>query len=241
MSASAIETAISQVSNARNLVLFTGAGMSADSGMRTFRSGPKKLWGGRRLAQFGTPQGYADNAESAWKWYSARARVARTTTPHAGYAAINTLAARNRRITIITQNVDGLHLRAGNPNVIELHGNLRQVICVECHRVMDWPTRSRAVVPRCECGGILRPNVVLFSEDLPTTQWDAAERAAHAADVFVSIGTSHVVEPANLIPEMARSSGAAIIVVNTRLTDSVEDAVFVRGRAARILPLLVKP
>jgi NAD-dependent deacetylase len=239
MPPSKLETAAALLRAARRVVVFTGAGMSADSGMATFRTGKGKLWGGRRLERFGNLPGYLANADEAWAWYAMRERAAREAEPHAGYHAINMIATSSRSVTVVTQNIDGLHHRTGNPNVHELHGNLREVKCAACGTVTDWPRGEHDRVPRCVCGGVLRPNVVLFGEDLPMDVWRDAIRAAEQADLLISVGTSHLVQPAASIPEHAWRRGAKLVAVNTRETDAVPGALFLRGRAARMLAALV--
>jgi len=219
--------------------VFTGAGMSADSGMATFRTGRNRLWGEGRVERLANLEGYLANADEAWRWYDWRHRMARDAEPHAGYHAIDRLATPERTVTVVTQNVDGLHHRAGNPDVHELHGTLRDVKCARCGTVTEWPAEEHAQVPRCACGGVLRPNVVLFGEDLPVDVWRGAIRAAERADVLLSVGTSHLVQPAASIPEHTWRRGGRIVVVNTRESDTLPGAILLRGRAERMLTALV--
>jgi NAD-dependent deacetylase len=224
--------------SAKHVVVFTGAGMSADNGIPTFRAGRDKMWSGTRLQQLATLDGYRANFKDAWAWYNARATTARTTEPHAGYAAIRRMAECVDRLTVVTQNVDGLHHRAGSTDVLELHGNLRDVRCLDCDMQFPWPTDAGAE-PRCTCGGPLRPNVVLFGEDLPRATWDLAIDAAERCDLLLSIGTSHQVYPAAGIPSMVSARLKPVVVVNTRAVDNLPFALLIRGRAQRVLPALV--
>jgi NAD-dependent deacetylase len=238
VSESALARAATILRTAKRVVVFTGAGMSADNGIPTFRTGRNKAWGGARMEQFATLDGYRANLKYAWAWYDARATTARATEPHAGYDAIRRLAERVDHLAVVTQNVDGLHRRAGSSNVLELHGNLREVRCLDCARHLPWPTVS-VEEPRCECGGPLCPNVVLFGEDLPPRAWNSAIDAAKHCDVLLSIGTSHQVYPAAGIPSLVSDRFKPVIVVNTRAVDSLPFGLFIRGRAARVLPALV--
>lgn len=213
--------------------------MSADNGIPTFRSGPNPMWNGTRLEQLATLDGYRANFKAAWAWYDARARTARSTEPHAGYAAIRQMAERVERLTVVTQNVDGLHRRAGGTEVVELHGSLREVRCLDCKRELPWPA-AEETEPRCACGGPLCPKVVLFGEDLPHEPWDLAIAAAKRCDVLLSIGTSHQVYPAARIPELVSSRFKPVVVVNTREVDNLPFGLFLEGRAERVLPALVR-
>lgn len=138
VTASVITRAAAILGNAKRVVVFTGAGMSADNGIATFRSGPNPMWNGTRLEELATLDGYRANFKDAWAWYDARARTARAIEPHAGYAAVRQMAERVEHLIIVTQNVDGLHRRAGGSDVLELHGTLREVRCLDCNEAA-WP------------------------------------------------------------------------------------------------------
>jgi NAD-dependent deacetylase len=219
------------------VAVLTGAGISAESGIPTFR-GATGLWKEFRPEDLATPQAFARNPELVWEWYDWRRQLIAAAAPNPGHIALAELERRLPRFTLITQNVDGLHQRAGSSNVLEVHGSIWNLRCTRCLR--EWRDSSvpLAMPPRCECGGLARPGVVWFGEHLPAGVWAAAEQATTTCEVFLVIGTSAVVYPAAGLIQLARHSGAEVIEINTEPAAGDVDAGFV-GRAGEILPVLL--
>jgi len=191
----------------------SGAGMSVESGLPTFRSGSRALWRDRDPMSLATPEAFAHDPALVWEWYRERLRAHSAAAPNPGHLALAKLERRLPSFSVITQNVDGLHLRAGSTNIIELHGDVRTSRCVTCARRVDTPL-SGTGLPRCECGGLLRPNVVWFGEALPAGAYERAWEAAANAEVFIVAGTSAIVYPAAGLVDVARERGAFVVEVN---------------------------
>jgi NAD-dependent protein deacetylase/lipoamidase len=231
---------IDAVRKARHVVVLTGAGISAESGVPTFRDALTGLWARFQPEELATPDAFRRNPKLVWEWYAGRRALAQQVEPNAGHRALAVMEARVPHWTLVTQNVDGLHQRAGSAQVIELHGNILRVKCsTEGVIVMDWPEHETP--PRCvRCGSYLRPDVVWFGEMLPAAALRTASEAARICDVFLSIGTSGVVEPAASLPYEAREHGATLIEVNPEPTPLTRHATFqLSGPAGRILPELL--
>jgi NAD-dependent deacetylase len=235
-----IERARMALKNARSVVVFTGAGISAESGIPTYRSGPDALWSAEKFERFANPRGYRKHLPASYEWYRARAFDAATAEPNAGHLAIARLSSYVVQLLVVTQNVDGLHVRAGSRDVIELHGNLREARCSKCDGRMAWSKTPER--PICaECGGMLRPDVVMFEEMLSERDLDRARNAAAECDVLVSVGTSNVVWPAKELPLIALDSGATVLIVNTDLTGQPTGhrVIELEGTAGAVLPRLL--
>lgn len=218
----------------------TGAGVSQESGVPTFRDAQTGLWAQYRPEDLATPEAFRRNPKLVWDWYAARRARADSVEPNPGHVALAKMARRIPHFTLITQNVDGLHARAGSPQVIELHGNIRRVKCFDCGRLAPaW--EETPDVPRCpSCGGLLRPDVVWFGEMLPPEALEAAFAAARACQVFFSIGTSGLVQPAASLAYAAKNRGAAVVEVNMEPTPLTARAdFFLQGKSGEILPALV--
>jgi len=224
---------------ANHVAVLTGAGMSAESGVPTFRDAQTGLWAQYRPEDLATPEAFARQPDLVWRWYAWRRELVAAAEPHIGHRSLAALAANLPGFVLITQNVDGLHQRAGSPDVIELHGNIMRTICSACLRSVeswsdDW------IPPRCPtCGSALRPDVVWFGESLPRGALQAANAAVEAADVMLVVGTSGLVEPAASLPRRALARGATVVEINlepTPLTRSV--TAFVAGTAGSILSQL---
>jgi NAD-dependent deacetylase len=226
--------------SASSITVLTGAGISAESGIPTFR-GPGGLWRNYRPEQLATPQAFARDPKLVWEWYDWRRGLIAEAKPNPGHLALAELEARTQRFTLITQNVDGLHDRAGSRNILKIHGDIWMVRCQSCGAEQhDGRAKLPELPPRCACGGLLRPGVVWFGEALPAGVWERAEEAACAAEVFLAAGTSAVVYPAAGLVPLARASGAKVIEINigeTAFSSEVDCAL--RGPAGSILPQLI--
>ncbi|MCP4697370.1 MAG: NAD-dependent deacylase [Gammaproteobacteria bacterium] len=231
--------------DARHLAVFTGAGISAESGVPTFRDALTGLWARYDPADLATPQAFERDPRLVWEWYASRRELVAQVAPNAGHQAIMTLERQAPHFDLITQNVDGLHQRAGSSRVIELHGNLTRIKCAEENTPVALETirqsEMKEIPPRCpRCGGLLRPDVVWFGESLPADAMEQAATAVRECDVLLSIGTSSLVYPAAELPFMALDKGAVVIEINpveTPLTPHVQFAL--HGLAGEILPELV--
>jgi len=238
----AIATAARALRAAKFVVVFTGAGVSAESGIPTFRSGANALWANADIEQFANPRGYRRRASDAWRWYARRAQVAREARPNPAHYAIAEIERRVPDFLLVTQNIDGLHHRAGSERILELHGTLRRTRCFGCSRYADWPDPLGE--PRCEaCGGLLRPDVVMFEEDLPPGAMERAMDAARQCDLLLSVGTSAQVWPAAEIPHVAIRAGRPVIIVNPDMEGQPQGrtVVHVQSTAAAALPRMIEP
>src|SRR5271166_1849892 len=224
---------------AGRVVALSGAGMSAESGLPTFRSSTGALWRNHDPMTLATPQAFARDPVLVWEWYRERLRAHRTAKPNPGHSALAEIARRVPSFVMVTQNVDGLHAEAGSDDVIELHGNLRRARCVRCERKVPTPLDGE-LPPHCACGGLLRPDVVWFGEDLPPGAFQRAYKAAAQAEVFIVAGTSAIVYPAAGLVEVAKRAGAFVAEVNpeeTRATSLCD--LSVRAPSGVFLPLVV--
>lgn len=226
---------------ARRVVVFTGAGVSAESGIPTFRDALTGLWSRFDAMALATPEAFLADPALVWGWYEWRRLKVRTAQPNPAHRAIaglaQRLASRGAELTLVTQNVDDLHERAGSPAVLHLHGGLHQPRCFDCGSAFDAPPDAAAAAdrqsaqgwrsvtldsdgqrldpPRCAaCGGLVRPGVVWFGEALPADALEQSVAAAEACDLLFSVGTSGVVEPAASIPRVAARAGAQVVHVN---------------------------
>jgi NAD-dependent deacetylase len=226
---------------ARHVCVLTGAGISAESGIPTFRDALTGLWASFNPEDLATPEAFERDPKFVWDWYEFRRELVRQAKPNPGHFALAQLAGRVPRFTLVTQNVDGLHQRAGSTGVLEYHGNiLRDRCCVE-QVIADRSEDSRHGLPRCAaCGGLLRPDVVWFGEAIPRGPMLAAAEAAESCDVFLSIGTSSLVYPAAGLAESALRAGATVIEVNPDRTDLSPAAdVVLGGPSGLLLPRLL--
>lgn len=216
---------IEAIRNARSIAVLTGAGISAESGVPTFRDAQTGLWAKFQPEELATPEAFQRNPKLVWEWYQWRFEMVRSVKPNPGHYALVEIEKRVPKFTLVTQNVDGLHTKAGSQNVLELHGNITRYKCFDDDApVESWPS-TQEVPPKCpRCGGLIRPDVVWFGETLPSGAFDAAEKAAKTCDVFLSVGTSSVVFPAARLPGEALRAGATVVEINptrTPLTDRV--------------------
>jgi NAD-dependent deacetylase len=228
------------VARGERVAALTGAGMSAESGIATFR-GAAGLWEGERIEDVATLEGFRRDPARVWRWYDARRRQIAACRPNAGHLALAAYEARHPGFTLITQNVDGLHRAAGSRGPVLLHGAIFSVRCVRDGTVReDRRVPLPEIPPRCACGALLRPDVVWFGELLPADAMRRAEEAAGEASLFLVIGTSALVYPAASLPEIARRSGAYVVEINiepTPLSPFAHEVI--AGPAARVLPALL--
>ena len=242
-SADALALATSKLRDARRVVVFTGAGVSAESGVPTFRSAANALWRQVDVANFAYPAGYRRHQPVAWRWYAERAAKAREVVPNAGHRAIAAIEEHVPDFLLVTQNIDSLHQRAGSRNVLELHGNLRDVRCFDCGARSPWPELASLPDPACNaCGGLLRPDVVMFEEELPRGAMQRAQEWATTCDVLLSVGTSNQVWPATEIPRYASRSGATVVIVNPEMDGQPvgRSIIHLAGKSGEVLPELVR-
>lgn len=229
---------IDKLADSRKIVFFTGSGVSAESGIPTFR-GDDGLWkrfSAQELANFDS---FMRNPDLVWEWYQYRRRIIHDSHPNAGHQAIVNFE-KYFDVTVVTQNVDNLHQRAGSSRVLELHGNITRNKCVQCGEFYSGEIHLEDnTPPHCNCGGLIRPDVVWFGENLPEGVYEQAEERCESCDVMFVIGTSGVVYPAALLPSAALSSGAIVIDVNIDEGDHHHGKRhFIKGRSGEVLPFL---
>lgn len=233
---------VSTLRSSRVIVALTGAGVSAESGVPTFRDAQTGHWARFKPEELATPEAFRRDPRPVWEWYDQRRQQLRTRSPNPGHLALAEMQRLVPQLVLVTQNVDGLHQRAGSDGVVELHGNILRTKCFEEDCVVEsWPETSD-VPPRCaRCGGLLRPDVVWFGEMLPVDELARAESACDRCDVFLSVGTSSLVYPAAGLAHRALSAGAVVVEVNpseTPLTPLAHHRL--RGLSGVLLPRLVK-
>ena len=224
---------------ASRVVALTGSGISAESGVPTFRDAQRGLWERYDPQELATPEAFARNPRLVWEWYEWRRGLVAEAEPNPGHRALAELERRIPGFTLVTQNVDGLHQRAGSRGVIELHGNIMRSKCSEEGVIVqEYEDGSPPSCPRC--GAFLRPDVVWFGEMLPFRALEEASEAALGCDLFLSIGTSSLVYPAAALPHQALENGATLVEVNPTQTPLTPHADFtLRGRAGEVLPELL--
>jgi NAD-dependent deacetylase len=237
LSDQAAATAVREwMSAAASVAVLTGAGISAESGIPTFR-GPGGLWRSYRAEDLATPQAFARDPHLTWEWYDRRRAIIATAEPNAGHLALAELERRLPGFTLITQNVDGLHDRAGSLSILKVHGDIWTLRCIACAREWSDPRSSLPQLPpQCDCGGMARPGVVWFGEELPQDTWSSAVEAARAAELLLVIGTSAVVYPAAGLVQLAQSAGAKVVEINVGET-SVSAMVDLSWRASATIAL----
>jgi NAD-dependent deacetylase len=229
---------------ARHVAVLTGAGVSAESGLPTFRDALTGHWAKHRPEDLATPEAFERNPGMVWAWYRMRREAALAAEPNPAHLALARLESLVPKLTLITQNVDGLHRRAGSRNVVELHGDLTRARCsIEGAVAERWTEpENGGEPPACgKCGAYLRPDVVWFGESLPDEALHRAWAAVYDCDVFLSVGTSNLVEPAASLPWLAAAQGAIVGVINTSM-EGQRSGVGIHqltGRAGQVLPELV--
>lgn len=236
----ALDEAVEIIAKSKNLIALTGSGISAESGIPTFR-GKDGLWNKYDPMELATFEAFIKNPRLVWEWYSWRINLVLTAKPNPAHEALARLEDIGILKVVITQNVDDLHERVGTKNLIRLHGSILVVRCISCNFKERLTSSPKEIPPRCPtCGSLLRPDVVWFGEPLPAKELGAAIEAARRADSILVIGTSGAVYPAGLIPLIVKNCGGKVIEINISESAITEIAdVFIRGSAGKTLPALV--
>jgi NAD-dependent deacetylase len=228
------------VNRESGIMVLTGAGVSAESGVPTFR-GKDGLWKTYRAEELATPGAFGEDPRTVWEWYDYRRQIVASKDPNPAHRAISRLDETFPNFLLVTQNVDGLHSRAGTRRMVELHGNLFRVRCTrdgETFENLDVPLHE--IPPRCKCGALLRPDVVWFGEAIPEVALTESIEASRACSLMLVIGTSAVVQPAASMPLLAKQAGASVVEINpdpTPITPFVD--LSLHGKAGEIVPKAV--
>jgi len=235
----AVEAVRERLRGAHSVCALTGSGISAESGLPTFR-GAGGLWRTHRVEELTSPEGFARDPQLVWNWYTERRAAHAGVEPNEGHRALAQLERRVADFTLVTQNVDSLHRRAGSLNVVELHGNLREARCDRCGAIRSLEGGAPLEDFEHGCGGRFRPAVVWFGEALSPAAWESAAAAVARAEVLLVVGTSGIVYPAAALAMHRAAPQALIVEVNPEVTPLSEDAdVVLRGTAAALLPQIV--
>jgi len=231
---------LSRLKNASAVTVLSGAGISADSGIPTFR-GKDGIWENHKVEDIATPQALKSDPELFWKFYNWRKKLIKDVKPNLGHYALVDFERIYDDFLLVTQNVDNLHREAGNKKIVELHGNIFRIRCEGCNQIYTDPISENSRIPLCKaCGGSLRPDIVLFGENLEEKNLRAAQEAAAGCEIFFSIGTSALVEPAASLPFLAKGNGSYVVEINpeeTPLSQHADECL--RGRTEKLLPALV--
>ncbi len=241
---------IATLKKAQHVVVFTGAGVSAESGIPTFRDALTGLWERFNAEDLATPDAFRRDKELVWGWYEWRRMKVLLAQPNPAHVAIAALARLVPKLTVVTQNVDDLHERAGSTDVLHLHGSLHSPRCFACGRphilppeIPEEPEGGRRLSPPvcAQCGGFIRPGIVWFGEELPVRELHRAFAAAKDCDVLLAIGTSGLVQPAARIPSLAKQAGACLVQINPTSTGLDQECSWsLRGAAGEIMPSLLQ-
>lgn len=240
---SLIQRAALQLRDTRALFVLTGAGVSAESGIPTFR-GADGLWKNFAAEQLATPVAFREDPRLVWEWYHWRQSIIRSAVPNPAHHALVEMEKAVERFLLLTQNVDGLHQRAGSEKILELHGNIFRTACLNCGaKAMHsaYEDHPDDVLPVCSCGGLLRPDVVWFGEAVPVNEWQESLDFLVQADLAIICGTSGIVWPAASIPGIAREHGVKTVEINlgpTAISQIVD--ISIQGKAGIVLPELVR-
>jgi len=232
------ESIIEQIKDIQKIVFVTGAGISQESGIPTFR-GKDGLWRNYNAMELATIDAFYKNPKLVWEWYNERRRNIFAAQPNLGHKAITELE-KYAEVVILTQNIDGLHQKAGSTKVLELHGSVVKIKCSVCDFKDEIITEFSEIPPLCKCGNILRPDVVWFGESLPQDVWQKAIIFSSQCDLMIIAGTSLVVSPANTLPIYAKQNNAILIEINPEKTEmSSEMDLIIRNTSASVLPKFV--
>jgi NAD-dependent protein deacetylase/lipoamidase len=234
------------ITASRIVIGFTGAGISVESGIPDFRT-MDHFWEGFELSTFekeiDNREAFERHPEKVWKFFAQAIQTMAHTEPNDGHKALARLAQLGRMTAIITQNVDGLHQKAGSTDVIEFHGNIMRLQCLRCEATYSWmDVKDQDIPPRCKCGFVLKPEVPLFGDEVNLEAFSASQILAMNAQVMLIAGAHGVVGPVNQIPLIAKDHGAFIVEVNKEeslYTERITD-VFLQGKAGDVLPALAQ-
>ena len=210
------DTVAQKLKDSRKIVFVTGAGISQESGIPTFR-GKDGYWRKYDPMKLASIDAFYDDPKLVWEWYDDRRKNILSVKPNEGHFAISQME-EFKDVVILTQNIDGLHQRSGSTNVLELHGSIIRIKCTVCDFIDNITENFESLPPKCKCGSMLRPDVVWFGEPLPQNIWQSAIKEASICDVMIIVGTSLVVSPANTLPVYAKQNGAILIEVNPEKT-----------------------
>ena len=232
------ESISDQIKNYKKIVFVTGAGISQESGIPTFR-GKDGLWRNYDPMKLATIDAFYENPKLVWEWYNERRNNIFQAQPNPGHNAIAELE-KYAQVMVLTQNIDGLHKKAGSSNVLELHGSIVKIKCSVCDYNEEILTEISNFPPICKCGNILRPDVVWFGEPLPQDVWQNAIKFASQCNLMVIVGTSLAVSPANTLPLYAKQNNATLIEINPEKTEMSEEMdENIRNTSVETLPKLV--
>jgi len=232
------DTVAQKLKDSRKIVFVTGAGISQESGIPTFR-GKDGYWRKYDPMKLASIDAFYDDPKLVWEWYEDRRKNILDVKPNEGHFAISQME-EFKDVVVLTQNIDGLHQRSGSTNVLELHGSIIRIKCTVCDFIDNITENFESLPPKCKCGSMLRPDVVWFGEPLPQNIWQSAIKEASICDVMIIVGTSLVVSPANTLPVYAKQNGAILIEVNPEKTVMSNDmALSIQATSAEVLPKML--
>ncbi|HIF53550.1 MAG TPA: NAD-dependent deacylase [Candidatus Nitrosopelagicus sp.] len=232
------DTVAQKLKDSRKIVFVTGAGISQESGIPTFR-GKDGYWRKYDPMKLASIDAFYDDPKLVWEWYEDRRKNILSVKPNEGHFAISQME-EFKDVVILTQNIDGLHQRSGSTNVLELHGSIIRIKCTVCDFIDNITENFESLPPKCKCGSMLRPDVVWFGEPLPQNIWQSAIKEASICDVMIIVGTSLVVSPANTLPVYAKQNGAILIEVNPEKTVMSNDMTLsIQATSVGVLPKML--
>ena len=232
------DTVAQKLKDSRKIVFVTGAGISQESGIPTFR-GKDGYWRRYDPMKLASIDAFYDDPKLVWEWYEDRRKNILDVKPNEGHFAISQME-EFKDVVVLTQNIDGLHQRSGSTNVLELHGSIIRIKCTVCDFIDNITENFESLPPKCKCGSMLRPDVVWFGEPLPQNIWQSAIKEASICDVMIIVGTSLVVSPANTLPVYAKQNGAILIEVNPEKTVMSNDmALSIQATSVGVLPKML--
>ena len=232
------DTVAQKLKDSRKIVFVTGAGISQESGIPTFR-GKDGYWRRYDPMKLASIDAFYDDPKLVWEWYEDRRKNILDVKPNEGHFAISQME-EFKDVVVLTQNIDGLHQRSGSTNVLELHGSIIRIKCTVCDFIDNITENFESLPPKCKCGSMLRPDVVWFGEPLPQNIWQSAIKEASICDVMIIVGTSLVVSPANTLPVYAKQNGAILIEVNPEKTVMSNDMTLsIQATSVGVLPKML--
>jgi len=232
------DTVAQKLKDSRKIVFVTGAGISQESGIPTFR-GKDGYWRKYDPMKLASIDAFYDDPKLVWEWYEDRRKNILDVKPNEGHFAISQME-EFKDVVVLTQNIDGLHQRSGSTNVLELHGSIIRIKCTVCDFIDNITENFESLPPKCKCGSMLRPDVVWFGEPLPQNIWQSAIKEASICDVMIIVGTSLVVSPANTLPVYAKQNGAILIEVNPEKTVMSNDMTLsIQATSVGVLPKML--